>query len=234
MPAPRAWFASLAPMGTFRSGSATIHIDQLEPVTPGSDPALLVLHGSGGAASYWMDRFSPMLNQAGLALYAPHYFDKTETHRATTEIILDGRHFVAWLTAVQDALSYVAGRPSVDSSRIGVLGISLGGFLAVALGIEDPRIRSVVELSGGVPLGWEDRLQSNMPPTLILHGAHDNIVPVSEAYKLQTLLEERRVPHEIEIFPKETHWFSGPAQFQLLLHAADFLHRRLFSAVAAG
>src|SRR5437763_4540990 len=98
-------------MATYTSGNAAIEIDQFEPQTSSLHAAILVLHGSGGAASYWLDQFAPALNKFGAAIYAPHYFDKTDTHRATTEMILDGRHFVAWLTAVQDALDYIAGRP---------------------------------------------------------------------------------------------------------------------------
>ncbi len=174
-----------------------------------------------------MTQFAPTLLKAGVATYAPRYFDKTGTRQATTEMILDGRHFPAWLAAVRDAVSYVASRPRVDPSRIGVLGISLGGFLAVALAIEDQRIRAVVELSGGVAPGWESRLSSNMPPTLILHGSEDSVVPVSEAYKLEKLLKDRRVDHEIEIFPREAHWLSPSAQLQLLMRSAEFLGRHL-------
>lgn len=230
------WFISPSPrracrisirMATYASGIAAIDIDQFEPRTTSAHPAILVLHGSGGAASYWMDQFAPALNQFGAAVYAPHYFDKTDTLRATTEIILDGRHFIAWLKALQDALDYIAGRPRVDPARIGVLGISLGGYLAVALGIEDPRVRAVVEVSGGIPLGWEDRLQSTMPPTLILHGEKDQVVRVSEARKLQKLLTERHIQHEIEVFPDETHWFSIAARFQLLMRCAEFLGKHL-------
>src|SRR3569833_2836786 len=109
-------------MATYASGIAEVNIDQFEPDTPSPHPALLVLHGSGGAASYWMDQFDPVLNQFGAALLPPHYFDKTETVRATTDMILDGRHFIAWLKAVEDALDYVAARPIVDPACIGVLG----------------------------------------------------------------------------------------------------------------
>lgn len=216
-------------MHRYLSGTHPIQIDQFEPEVSHKCPALLVLHGSGGAASYWMDRFAPTLRDAGVAVYAPHYFDKTMTQQATKSMILDGRHFIAWLTAVQDAVAYVAGRPAVDSAHIGVLGVSLGGYLAVALGIEDKRIRCVVELSGGVPLGWEQRVPQGMPPTLVLHGAADDVVPVSEAHKLKALLEQHQVPHEFEIFPGETHWFAGAARTQLLLHCIGFLSRYLFA-----
>jgi len=215
-------------MARYTSGTANIHIDQFEPEPTGEHPALLVLHGSGGAASYWMNRFAPALRDAGVAIYAPHYFEKTGTARATTSMILDGHHFVAWLKAIQDAISYVCDRGCVDPARIGVLGISLGGYLAVALGIEDRRIRAVVELSGGVPLGWEGRMARGMPPTLVLHGERDDVVPVAEAYKLEALLQERHVPHQVAIFPNQTHWFSGTAQAELLVRCADFLDRHLF------
>ncbi len=214
-------------MATYASDIAAIEIDQFEPQTESLHPALLVLHGSGGATSYWIDQFAPALNKFGAAVYAPHYFDKTGTDRATTKIILDGRHFIAWLKTIQDALDYIAGRPQVDSTRIGVLGVSLGGYLAVALGIEDRRIRALVEVSGGIPLGWEDRLQSSAAPMLILHGAQDRVVPVSEAHKLQKLLRERHVRHEVEIFPQETHWFSLGARLQLLMRCGEFLGKYL-------
>lgn len=210
----------------YRSGSASIQIDQFEPAGD-RRPALLVLHGAGGAADYWLDRFAPMVKQSGLALYAPHYFDKTGTQQPTMNSILDGRHFVAWLTAVQDAVTYVRERPVVDPACIGVLGISLGGYLAVALGTEDTRIRAIAEISGGAPLGWEDRIGSLMPPTLILHGEADDVVPVSEAHKLGELLKRSAARYQMEIFPGQTHWFDGTAQFALLMRCAVFLQKYL-------
>jgi dipeptidyl aminopeptidase/acylaminoacyl peptidase len=163
----------------------------------------------------------------GVAAFAPHYFDKTGTGRATPEMILDGRHFLEWLAAVKDAVAYVASRPLVNAQRIGLLGISLGAYLAIALAAQERGIRAVVELSGGVPIGWEGRISPAMPPTLILHGENDNIVPVSEARKLQALLERQQVLHEVAIFPGETHWFSAAATPKLLMTCARFLARYL-------
>jgi carboxymethylenebutenolidase len=204
-------------MATFSSSPVEIRMQQFEPQTGLRHPALVILHGSGGAVSFWLNRLAPRLLDAGVAAYAPHYFDKTGTERATAEMIFDGRHFHQWLNAVEDAVGYVAARPAVDSNRIGVLGISLGGFLAVALATQDSRVRALVEVSGGVPHGWESRITSAMPATLALHGAQDSVVPVSEALKLQQLLAEQRVPNQVEILPGEGHWFSSAAQMQMLL-----------------
>jgi carboxymethylenebutenolidase len=214
-------------MRTYRSGTVAIEMEQHEPPTPGVHPGILVLHGSGGAGSYWMDRFAPTLMKFGVAAYAPHYLQKTRSQRATAEMILDGNHFPEWLEAIRDAVSYIAERPGVDARRIGVLGVSLGGYLAVALGIEDRRMRAVIELSGGLPMGWEDRVQQGRAPVLILHGAADTVVPVSEAHKLQGVLRERRVSCEMEVLPGEGHWFSAGAQARVLMSCARFLGQHL-------
>ena len=140
-------------METFLSSSEQIRIERHEPPGAGPHPALLLVHGSGGAASYWLNQFAPKLAAFGVGVHAPHYFDKTGTARATAEMILDGQHFRAWLRALEDAVADLRARPTVDARRIGVLGISLGGYLAVALGIADPRLRLVIELSGGIPPG---------------------------------------------------------------------------------
>ena len=202
-------------------------MEQHEPPAAGVHPGILVLHGSGGAGSYWMDRFAPTLMKFGVAAYAPHYLQKTRSQRATPEMILDGKHFPQWLEAIRDAVTYIAERPGVDARRIGVLGVSLGGYLAVALGIEDRRMRAVIELSGGLPLGWEDRVAQGMAPVLILHGAADTVVPVSEAHRLQGVLRERRVSCEMEVLPGEGHWFSAGAQARVLTSCARFLGQHL-------
>ncbi len=224
-------------MTTFPSGPATdrrsISIDLVEPASARPHPAILLLHGSGGAGSYWLQRFAPLLNQAGIAAYAPRFFESTGTERATPELILDGHHFPLWLHTVEDALAWIAGRPGVDPNRLAVLGVSLGGFLAMALAAERststavPRLRAAIEISGGIPPGWETKLAPTTAPTLVIHGDRDTVVPVQQARHLQDLLIAHNIPHQIDILPGETHWFSPAAQMRLLLSVGGFLQRHL-------
>ena len=214
-------------MPSFASGARTIQIDQHEPAGASQSPALLLLHGAGGDVGFWFNRFAPPLARFGVSVYAPHYFNSTGTNRATMTQIVDGHHVPIWLAAARDAIGYIAARPAVDTRRIAVLGISLGGYLAVALAATDPRLRAAIELSGGMPPGFEGHLSPATPPLLVLHGEKDTIVPVSEAHRLIQLLAAAGAPQESEIFPEETHWFSLAAQGRLLLTAGAFLNRHL-------
>ena len=214
-------------MTTFLSGGTPIRVSGTEMETGGRKPAVILLHGAGGSISYWAQRFAPAVARFGVNLYAPHYFDKTGTDRATLATILDGRHFPAWLAAVQDAIEYVASRPSVDPDRIALLGVSLGGFLAMSAATANRRLRAVIELSGGIAPGFEGRFSPSMPPVLVLHGEDDTVVPVAEARKLARLLENVGAEHQVRIMPGENHWFSAAAQGQILMSCAGFLGKYL-------
>ena len=219
-------------MTTFLSGGVPVRMSQIEMEDGGRYPALVLLHGAGGAVGYWAQRFAPAVTRFGVGLYAPNYFDKTGTDRATREMILDGEHFPAWLASVEDAVEHVARRPSVDPDRIALLGISLGGYLAMAAATVSRRLRAVIELSGGMPPGWEERVTPAMPPVLVLHGEQDAVVPVAEARKLERLLKTAGVSHQAEIFPAETHWFGAAAQVRMLMTCAGFLARHLLSDIS--
>lgn len=209
------------------SGGTTIRVQSMIPAGSGPHPAVMFLHGSAGSIERWLESFGPPLVEAGIAVYAPHYFDRTGTERATREIILDGEHFPQWLATGRDCLDWMGAQPGVNANRIGVLGRSLGGFLALALATETSAVRAVVDLAAGMPADWADRVTNAMAPVLILHGTEDTTVPPSEAHKLAALLHERGVRHQMELLPGETHWFTDEAMVRITGSTTSFLKRQL-------
>ncbi|MGI4758787.1 MAG: alpha/beta hydrolase family protein [Janthinobacterium lividum] len=214
-------------MPTFLSGTVPIRLQSHKPDTPGQHPALILFHGSGGNVDRWLQHIAPAVNAMGVALFAVHYFDRTKTTRADPAMIQDGIHFPLWLDTAKDALSHIAAMPDVDARRIGLIGISLGAFLALALATEAKPIRVVIDVSGGLAEPWSARATSAFPHTLILHGEADMVVPVSYARDLGHLLTRLDVRHQTLLLPNENHWFSPPALLRMLATILAFLKANL-------
>ena len=210
---------------TFESGGKQIRVDCFLP--SGSSrrfPAVIGLHGSGGG-HFSMAEPASLLASQGFAVYVVHYFERTGT------ISVDGlatiaRHYPAWMKTLWDAISFVSSQPQVDPERVGLLGFSLGAYLAVSMAAIDPRIQAVVEFFGGLPKEMK-LFMRRLCPMLILHGEDDKTVPVSEAYHLQQVLEKKNLPYEIHIYPGVGHGFSGEVWRDAGLRTLAFLNKYL-------
>jgi len=62
---------------------------------------------------------------------------------------------------------------------------------------------------------------------LILHGEEDRVVPVTEATRLQQLLERAGTHCEMKLYPGAGHGFSGSQLLDAGQRASQFLKRNL-------
>lgn len=212
-------------MTSFTSGGATIAVEWFAAATGARGPALLLLHGADGLT--YGDGYrlgAQVLAGAGYHVAFVHYLDRTGERRVSYATLRE--RVPLWAATVGDALGWLGRRPEVDPARLGIVGISLGAALAMEVAASDPRVKAIVDYFGPVPEEFAAR-RPKLPPTLILHGEADRLVPVANAYALDRLLTETGTPHEIQTYPGQGHGLTGLAQFDSANRASAFLDRYL-------
>ncbi len=125
---------------------------------------------------------------------------------------------------MRDAVAYVRALPGVDGERVGLVGFSLGGFLALsAAAQEDLKIAAVVDFFGGLPEEQRARVKK-LPPALVIHGTRDDVVPVKEAEALRDLFAAKRLEGEVKVYPDVGNMFldeKGNVTLTALMAMAD-------------
>lgn len=222
--------------GQFESGGKPVEDFYCVPDGAGAHPSVILLHGAvpRGAEDVALGSMCRALAAAGYyVMFVEYYSQAGPAHPGDPPVA--GRGFAAWVDGnfatwtreIASAMDTLANDPAIDRGRIAVIGFSLGAFLAVAAGAsQGGRLAAVVEYYGGMPVGYA-RLAANMPPTLIMHGADDRVVPVRYARMLDAILTRRGRPHEMKIYPGLGHGFgivTGGDSWQTTL---DFLRRYL-------
>ena len=193
-----------------------------DDLSPGDRrPAFLVLHGFGGnCKSQNVLQPARVLGEFG---YVTLRFDMRGCGQSEGEF---GR--VICLEQVEDlknAVTYLAGHPAVDPGRIGVIGSSFGGAVAVYGGGVDGRIAAVVSNGGWGdgerkfrgqhpgPQAWarftamleEGRAHRARTGTSLMVPRHD-IVPIPQHVRdnLARQSVEMLTSNHVELFPAET------------------------------
>jgi carboxymethylenebutenolidase len=213
---------------TYQTGGKLVAAEAFYPGDNYEHPTLVVLHGSGGYRDF--SALAHLITSQGYAVLVPHYFETTGTYWADAQSI--ARHALTWAQAVADAISFAATLPLVDAQRLALVGFSLGAYIAIAVAAEDMRVKAVVEFFGGIPEPLAGRIR-RLPPTLILHGDQDNVVPLSEGVRLRQLCEQRGVCVEMETYPNAGHSFPPIVMFQAAQRALEFLNRHVKATKAA-
>ena len=102
---------------------------------------IILSHGYGDTRTLMLP-YAAFLNRAGFSVLT---YDMRARGQSGGDAVTLGALEAQDLLSVVD---YAAGRAGVDASRIGALGLSLGGATSVMAAARDPRIRAVVDDSG--------------------------------------------------------------------------------------
>lgn len=205
-------------------------------------PCVVMSHGleSSKDGDKWLV-LSPMLCDAGIASLRFSYrgcgegADKSEGNFEDTT--LTGR-----IADFKAAINFALKR-GIDKGRLGVIGSSFGGMVAIAA--KDERIKAMVllatpysipipkklRLGSYIDLGSGNRLKASFfndlkkhnlgddiknihCPLLIIQGSQDEVVPVEDAYNLCANANE---PKRLEIIDGGNHMFDAPEHLERVI-----------------
>ena len=225
----------LAPVSTrvegFTSGGMDISVEVFAPADRDEGlPVVVFLHGADGlsAGRFTTDyrRFATTLAGRGFVVAFPRYFERTGHGGRSADPITVLMSFLTWASTVDDAVGFAQALPEADHGRLALLGTSLGGTLAIDAAARDSRVKALVDVFGGFPDVIAQRVK-RLPPTLILHGESDPVVPVGDSRRFAAHLLKLRVEHELMVYPRAGHGFTGADEADAIDRVAKFLEKHL-------
>jgi len=172
-------------------------------------PAVVLLHGIDGGSRYEgeYEQIGKGLAAKGYAAFIVYYFEGLPTVPRPGPYDRSLAHpeaFASWVNTAKAGVSYAQSFPGINPARVAIMGMSLGGFVGTSAAANNPQVRALVVLSGGMPDMYAKNARQ-MPPTLIVHGQQDRDVPVWEAYKLHDMMARRGLWNDLDIMPCEAH-----------------------------
>lgn len=207
--------------GQFFSGSAAIDEFHCVPTAEGKHPVVMLLHGCA-PLNFGAREFRQMcegLAQRGYyAMFIEYYgtagapncrdLAMAPTVSLAPETPIPDR---VWMNELLAARAALVGNRKADTARIGLVGFSFGGTLAVITAALNPNlVGAIVDYYGFSNSKVEDAVAqvASFPPTLILQGDADSRAHVTDSIHLHKVIARHQKASEIHVYPAVEHGFN--------------------------
>jgi dienelactone hydrolase len=185
-------------------------------------PAMVLAHGSGGVSDGREGRWAGRLKDLGIAAFVVDSFGPRGIREtATDQSQLSPAANVADALA---ALKLLATHPRIDAARIGVMGFSRGGQVAIYTALEplrrgviDDDLRFAVHIPFYPPcntLFVADRVTG--APLLFMLGASDDYTPAIACPRYVEWFRSKGAAADSILYADAQHGFDGTARVQFL------------------
>jgi carboxymethylenebutenolidase len=190
-------------MNTFKVGNVTVSGYEAIPAA-GSGPGVIALHAWWGLNAFFKE-FCNRLAGEGFVVFAPDLYhgavtdtiDQAETLSSNLEQAVANQELVA-------TVEYLQNHPAVNSASLGVIGFSLGAFLALWLAQNRPQAIAAAVLFYGTGDGKYDKIQA---PFLGHYAENDPFEPTQSVQELEQALRGAGRDVEFHTYPGTGHWF---------------------------
>ncbi len=182
----------------------------LRPAGAGPVPVVVFAHGwQSGKESPRNRAAAEALRAAG---FAALLFDFTG--HGESEGTLEESTPARQVEDLDAAIDAAVAEEGIDATRLGVVGASSGGAVALLAAAVDPRIGALV-LRSANPAGAEDAAWRVEVPTLLVVGEHDTATRVAN----ERVAGRLPGPHRLEVVPGGDHLFEDPAALRRAVEA---------------
>lgn len=205
---------------TVRFGSGISGFRSL-PKAKRKRPAVILLHERYGVVQHTKD-LTFKLAQAGFVGFAPDLFsrfpgDRKALQRGEARVELRDHEVVEDLG---EAVYYLKGLPTVDSSRIGVVGICQTGRSSLLLAAHRGDVSACVVFYGAVggkewgtndlrPDPVTSLIERLSCPLLGVFGEADHLISVDDVQRFRAFLEQNRKSYHIQLYRNAPHgWLN--------------------------
>jgi len=185
-------------------------------------PAMIIMHGSGGIIAGREHEWAKRLNEMGVATFVVDSF----TDRGIS-VTADDQSRLSLPASVLDALralDRLSTHPAIDPARIGILGFSRGGQVALYSALEPFRRAGVegnlrfalhIALYPSCSLPYRSREVSKAPMLLLLGGA-DDYTPAAHCARYVEFFRSKGAPVASVTLRGAHHGFDLPTRPQPL------------------
>lgn len=189
----------------------TLHL----PPRDGKVPAMVIAHGSGGVSEAREGRWADRLNAIGIAAFVVDSF----TPRGIRETATDQGQLSPAANVADGlfALRLLATHPRIDVNRIGVMGFSRGGRVAIETALEPVRrgvIDDALRFAVHVPLYppcnsfYVSEHVTGAPILFMLAGA-DDYTPITPCARYVDWFRSHGVTADSIVYDAAYHGFDG-------------------------
>lgn len=137
---------------------------RLDIYNPGlaSCPVVILIHGASGIegdrAVRYRDFATDLMNSGIIAINA-HYFQSQKGN---------------WVKTFVKTIDYAESIPNAEKNKIGLVGYSLGGTIALKVAAADDRVKLLALSAGFLPQGFTKEDAARLPKTLMISGSQDS------------------------------------------------------------
>jgi dienelactone hydrolase len=127
-------------------------------------PVVILIHGGVGIEGDRAIRyagFATDLMNKGIIAINVYYFDSKREN---------------WTKTIIQTINYIKNIPNANKDRVGIVGYSLGGTIALTAASIDNRIKALAINAGYLPSGFTKENAANLPKTLMISGTKDSAI----------------------------------------------------------